>query len=232
MAPHEHDCFVQALQVPSEAVTDCDLLRGPPGPDVLANTDVIFVGGSGDFSVRGSEPFMKQFIDFLADVVVGQGFPTFASCFGFQGLVVAGGGKVIHDAARGEVGTYTIHLTEAGCADPLLGPLAPALEAQLGHVDHVERIPDQMTHLAYSELSPYQAMRVEGVPVFATQFHPELSRNANETRYRRYAENYVESTIDMLDPERDPVLLSLAETPDATALLGRWVDQLLDDGIV
>ncbi len=218
MREHEQRCFAETMAVSLEAIVPWDLLGGVPTAADLEAVDAVLVGGSGSYSVLGKHAFVRPFLDFIADQVVARAFPTFASCFGFQALVVAGGGKVVTDAARSEVGTFTLEVTEAGRRDPLIGPLAPTFKAQLGHKDHAERLPAGFIHLARSERSPFQALRVEGAPIFATQFHPELTRETNTERYLRYWDSYGSG-----DVEDDPVLASMAATPGASALLSRWV---------
>ena len=78
-----------------------------------------------------------------------------------------------------------------------------------------------MVNLAFSERTPYQALRIDGAPVFATQFHPELTREDNEMRYRTYWENYGNHL-----QEEDPVLSSLRESPETSMLLPRWAETL------
>ncbi len=223
MAHHERVCFADALGVRPEDVAVHDLLSGVPTEADLRSLDVLLVGGSGDYGVLDDAPFVGEFIDFLADVVVPHEIPTFASCFGFQALVVAGGGEVIYDPLRAEVGTFDIHLTEAGAADPLLGPLAPRFPAQLGHKDRARRLPEDLVHLAGSERVPFQAVRVKDLPIVATQFHPELDEHGNRHRFEAYISAYQGSAAE----EIDGVLDSLKPTPDATALLPRFVEQLL-----
>lgn len=223
MAEHERGCFAAALGRPTSSVRCWSLLDGVPDPDALEAADLLLVGGSGDFSVLDDAPFLKAFIDFLGDVILARRLPTFASCFGFQGMVLAAGGEVVHDVENTEVGTYPICLTDEGREDDLLAPLAPRFNAQLGHKDRAHRLPDCFTHLAYSEQAPYQALRLPDSQVFATQFHPELTREDNTMRYVRYQEAYG----GWADPETDPVLLRMADSPGSTALLARWVDQVM-----
>ena len=223
MARHEQLCFANALSVPAEKIVLHDLLQGPPAHSVAEHYDAILVGGSGDYSVLGGHDFLPAFFDFLANVVIQRSVPTFASCFGFQALVLAGGGEVVHDEERAEVGTYTLTLTEAGAQDPLFSALPNPFQAQLGHKDHAARLPSGMTNLASSESAPFQALRVDGLPIVATQFHPELTREANTERYLRYWEAYGNG-----DRANDPVLARMADSPDSTALLSRWVQMTLD----
>jgi GMP synthase (glutamine-hydrolysing) len=222
MAAHEHECFASALGVPTSTIAIHDLLTGLP-TDADLEERILLVGGSGDYGVLDGEPFIHRFVDFLSDVVVARALPTFASCFGFQALVVAGGGTVIKDPDRAEVGTFDILLTEAGDQDSLLGPLGPKFAAQLGHKDRALDLPADLIHLAGSELVPYQAVRVRDTPIFATQFHPELDEQANRHRFEAYIEAYQGSAAEDLDG----VLASLAPTPDATALLPRFVTEIL-----
>ncbi len=223
MAAHEVDCFADALSVAQGQITAWDLLSGVPGKRELDLVDYLLVGGSGDYSVLDSDPWLRDFLDFLDNVVVNKKVPTFASCFGFQGLVMAGGGTVVKDPSNAEVGTFEIRLTIQGQADPLLGPLAPSFDAQLGHKDRADRMPSGMSHLASSERVEVQALRVGDLPIIATQFHPELDRAANEHRYRAYLDNYGHTSA----ANADDVLLGLKETPDATDLLPRWLDEVV-----
>ncbi len=228
MATHEHECFVNTLRVDSDHIECWNLLSGPPDEAAMQRTDMILIGGSGDYSVCDSDRFIHQFIDFLADVCVERDFPTFGSCFGFQGLVVAGGGEVIRDPARAEVGTFDIFVTEDGARDRLLSDVSPRFKAQLGHKDRALRLPSGMTHLAYSDRVPHQAIRVGDTHVFATQFHPELDRDANTMRYLRYQAGYEKGGA---DTPADEVLSTMDDSPEASALLRRWVDQVLEDGM-
>ncbi len=222
MAEHEHECFARALETPTDAIETWDLLGGSPSAGQSEAYDGLLVGGSGDYSVLDDLPFIRSFLDFLDAVVVARGQPCFASCFGFQALVQAGGGSLVRDPANAEVGTFEIHLTEAGQEDHLFGGLPPAFQAQLGHKDRAERLPKGTVHLASSVNVAYQALRIEGTPVVATQFHPELDREANAYRYRQYAASYEGSAAS----EVAAVLARMDESPEATTLLKRWAASL------
>jgi len=217
---HEQQCFAETLGLPVAGLACWDLLGGPPQPADLEHIDLLLVGGSGDYSVLDDLPFVHQFIDFVSDVVLEQGFPTFASCFGFQALVRAAGGDLVRDPEQAEVGTFPITVSEAGRRDVLLGSLFPTFKAQLGHKDRVEKMPSGLFSLAASERAPCQALNVEGTLIYGTQFHPELSRESNIYRFKLYRERYEGSAAD----DTASVLDTLADTPHASALLPRWVD--------
>lgn len=225
MAPHEHQCFADALRVPRAQITVHDGILSPPDASVLARHDMMVIGGSGDFSVTDGEAWLPPFFTFLRDVVVERRFPTFGSCFGFQALVVAGGGEVITDLDRSEIGTFDVDVTPAGQDDPLFAALSPRFTVQLGHKDRATGLPAGYVHVASTERCPYQAFRLRGSHVVATQFHPELSRAATITRYKHYLSLY------QLNPpapgERDPVIDGFRDSDDATDLLPRWADEVL-----
>ncbi len=223
-ADHEVRCFADALQVPLGAVVPWDLLRGAPDAAALDGVDALLVGGSGAFSVLDDLPWLHRFMDFLEETSVHRRFPTFASCFGFQALVVAGGGEVVRDPEHAELGTFDILLTEQGRTDALLGPLAPSFPAQLGHKDRASRLPADCVPLAFSERCPYQCFKVVDAPVIATQFHPELDRDAEAFRCRTYAAMYADAGV---AAEMQRVIDGLRESPEATALMRRWVEQTL-----
>ncbi len=188
----ERQAFVVAAGLPDDAVVTHDLLQGPPSREVWRAFDGLFVGGSGEYNLSdGSCPHLAATLDFLLEVVAA-GKPMFASCFGFQMLAVALGGTVERDVSRAEIGTFPITLTREGRTDDLFGQLPPRFWAQLGHKEHVTRFPfAKAVLLARSERSPYQALRIPGAPIWATQFHPELNQQRNLDRLLRYRDLYV-----------------------------------------
>lgn len=226
MALHEHECFARALGVANDKITCHDLVAGVPSDEALAEHPLLLIGGSGKYSTLDDDPWLHRFFDWLTETVVTRHIPTFASCFGFQSLVRAGGGAMVRDPARAEVGTFEITLTEQGASDPLLAAFAPAFAAQLGHKDHATRLPAGMSHLAGSALSPFQAARIDGTAIFATQFHPELDREGNEHRYNAYRSGYCGSAAD----NDDAVLSSMRESPEASSLLPGWLQEVLRQG--
>ncbi len=144
--------------------------------------------------------------------------PMFCSCFGHQALALALGGAVETDKSRAELGTHSVTLNEAGRRDPLFEGLGNTFEAQFGHNDFVARLPTSAVNLAYTELCAVQAYRLEGKPVYSTQFHPELSHSENRERAERYLRVYAP---ELTDPERLKELFRPSEA--ASSLLPRFV---------
>lgn len=156
----------------------------------VQNVDAVMVGGSGDFSLveRGFD-WHRDYLELIRHILEVK-IPMFASCFGFQGIVQALGGRLERNEQRAEIGTFAIQLTDAGHADPLFGDLPETFDAQLGHNDSAVELSDELIHLARSEQCEFQAIRVKNRPVVATQFHPELTRTDNLDRFRNYLKNY------------------------------------------
>ena len=221
VAKQEANCFRQASGLPSLELLD--LTQGACDPEALRAYDLIFIGGSGAYSVLDDAPWIRAFLDLLVEICA-MGIPTHASCFGFQGLALALGGEVVHDEDRRELGVRPLVLTAAGQADPLFGRLPHHFYAQLGHHDHVTQLPNGVTELATGETSPHQAFKVTDAPFWATQFHPELNRNSTMERWLVYRDHYVD------DPEAGAAIehdiRNSPDTPETSTLLPalvRWV---------
>ena len=156
----------------------------------ISRYDALMVGGSGEFYVsKGDFPGFTDLLGVLRRVV-DAGHPTFASCFDFQTMVVALGGEIVFDGDDPEVGTYELTLTDDGVADPLLGRLPRHFMAQVGRKDRAKKLPPGVVHLASSERCPYHSFRVPDKPIWATQFHPELTVEENRLRFKRYLSGY------------------------------------------
>lgn len=222
---HEQLAFREVIGRGNSIVQPWSLLQGPPGDAVLAQSDCVLVGGAGEYGVGDAvqQSWMGEFIDFIGEIAE-RDFPIFASCLGFQALVVALGGRVETDKSRAEIGTFEVSVTREGQEDPLFAPLSPSFGAQLGHKDHAVELPPAVVHLASSERSPYQALKISGKPIYATQFHPELSMQRNRERFITYLKKY--SSPKMAD-EPARVLSTFRETPDSSTVLRRYVDEIL-----
>ena len=219
MGPHEITSFLRVLQPLVVDISVFDLLGRSLVRRDLADVDFVLMGGSGDYSAASTDPWLERALDSLREVHA-SGVPSFASCWGFQGMAAAMGGEVINDRGRAELGTHDLVLTPAGRADPLFRSLGSAFKAQLGHEDLVETLPPRTTLLASSARVPNQAYRFDDAPIYCTQFHPELDVAGIHTRfaaYPRYVEVVAGATL-------DEVSSGMQETPLANGLIRRFVD--------
>lgn len=216
----ERTSFADMAGVPETAVIPFDLLTAVPTLADISRYDALMIGGSGDYYVsKGNLPNFQAVLDLLVEVVaIGQ--PMFASCFGFQMLAQALGGEIVYAPQEMEVGTYEVQLTEDGRADDLFSCLPDVFHAQLGRKDKAARLSDSVLHLAASHRAPFQALRVSGKPIWATQFHPELTKETNLARFRRYMDGYAATTA---PAELQKMFQQFDDSPEANQLIGRFM---------
>jgi len=218
--------FGWALGCDLRQITVHSLLTGGPPRAVLDQHDLVLIGGSGDYSAAAGSasegPWLERAFDALRQLHT-LAKPTFASCWGFQAFCRALGGECIHDLSSAELGPIELTLTPAGQADPLFGQLPMSFLGHAGHEDRVTQLPADATLLASSALVPQQAIRFAGKPIYATQFHPELSRAAFLERVAAYPK-YVEQIAGIPFGEFQQ---RTRETPAANRLLRAMVDWAL-----
>ena len=85
-----------------------------------------------------------------------------------------GGGRRPFRMPEPEIGWYEIEITDAGAADPVVGPLAPSVELFEWH-HYAAPLPPGAVELARTPAS-MQAFRIEGKPAWGLQFHAEVTR--------------------------------------------------------
>jgi GMP synthase (glutamine-hydrolysing) len=222
MRDHEVRCFARCFGCPAESIGVFDLLRGAPSAAVLASADIVLLGGSGDYSVARGGPWLPAALEAMVDLYETRK-PTFASCWGFQAMARALGGEVVTDHARAEVGTIWLELTPAGETDAVFGPLGNRFQVQIGHEDIVTALPPQATLLASSERVENEAFRLEGVPIYCTQFHPEIDKQGLIDRLKSYP-SYLPLAGAASVEELEAIT---PETPHTVGILTRFRDLAL-----
>ncbi len=216
--PEEHASFASRLGVPVENVTQFDIFSNEMTVGALSEYDGILVGGSGEYSVLDDHPIIKQFNNFIGEAS-NLNKPMFASCFGFQALALALGGEIIKDPENAEVGSFVLHSTKNVHADEVFGILPNQFIAQLGHQDQAKTLPESALNMAWSEKTQNQAFRLKDQPVFATQFHPELTDIDNRLRFQRYMHIYGKL---FGEAKAQEILDSHIPSPESNALLERF----------
>ena len=218
---HEVECFARELGCSVERIKVLDLITGVPSPRDLAQADVVLLGGSGDYSAVGESDWLHRALDAMRGLHDTKK-PTFASCWGFQAMARAMGGRVIHDPSNAELGSYELTLTPAGQEDPVFGPLESTFVGQVGHEDHVVELPETATLLATSERHLH-AYRLDDAPIYCTQFHPELDLDGLVSRLRAYP-RYVEMAT---GKSLETFTAGLVADPRTPQILRRFVEHSL-----
>ena len=106
MAWQERRCFADRADLPEDQVDMHSMADGRPGVDKLRRYDAVFFGGSGAYSVLDDVLWIKQGIELCLEVV-GLRIPAYASCFGFQGLALAFGGRLGPVYSINSIGSHT-----------------------------------------------------------------------------------------------------------------------------
>ncbi len=215
----EQSCFIERCQVARRQFTFINVVDRPivSWPDV-EHAHAILIGGAGAYSVTEDHPFTEPLTE-LVHEIIDHGRPMFGACWGHQFLVKATGGAVVEDPDQSEIGTFRIALTPAGERDPLFAETPSPFWAQLGHKDSAHLLGPGWTELATSERSRHQAIRLDGAPVYGTQFHSELNEERLRERLLVYLNDYVED-----EAEYDRIVRSLRPSIDADRLLARFLE--------
>lgn len=219
MQSQEMACFSRALGCNADRIDTWDLLNSAPTPRDFDRFDMVLLGGSGHYSAATDDSWIDPILDSLREIHR-MSKPTFASCWGFQAMARALGGRVVRDPDHAELGTHQLRLTDAGKMDPLFAPLGETFGGQMGHEDRVDILPSDAVLLASTDVVENQAYCFQGKPIYCTQFHPELNRHDLMGRVMAYPE-YIHR-ICGLPPERFGELLS--DTLDTESLLPRFVE--------
>ncbi|MCY3547585.1 MAG: type 1 glutamine amidotransferase [Gemmatimonadetes bacterium] len=222
MMGHEVSSFERSLAPLRAEIEVFDLLGGRLRRADLAGIEVVLLGGSGAYSAAIGGPWFATAMDSLRTVHA-SGVPAFASCWGFQAMAVAMGGRAVQDRSRAEVGTHRVFLTPAAGDDPIFGSLPSSFPAQMGHEDLVEELPPRTTLLASSDAVVNQAYRFEDAPIYCTQFHPELDSAgllARLSTYPRYAS-------EVLGVPSQAIADRVEDTPEANRLVRLFVEHVV-----
>lgn len=215
----EVGCFAKALNCGVKQIDTLDLLTQRLSIDRLETANAVLIGGSGDYSAAGESSWLQNV---LADLrlLCESRKPTFASCWGFQAIARALGGRCIHDPAHAELGTIELQLTDAGKDDPLFQFLEDPFLGLAGHEDHVVQLPPSAVLLASSEQVANQAFKLQDAPIYGTQFHPELELATFLDRVAAYPQ-YVEKIAGTSMAE---LAQRCQDTPQSRGLLSRFAD--------
>ncbi|NNE96527.1 MAG: glutamine amidotransferase [Acidimicrobiales bacterium] len=189
-AADEYEGFRRACGLKEAGLQMIRVAEGPMPSIDLDSISGIIVGG-GPFNA--SDPLDEkssvqlrveaEFHDLL-DQIYERDFPFMGACYGIGTLGVHQGGVI--DRTYGEpVGSAPISLTDAGMADPVLADLPRTFTAFVGHKEACSTLPPGAVLLASSPACPVQMFRVR-TNLYATQFHPELTRSSIIKRIRIY----------------------------------------------
>lgn len=215
----EQRCFIERCRVARKQFTFINIVDTPKvsWKDV-ENAHAVMIGGAGAFSVTHNHPFTESLGDLVLEIIE-RDRPLFGACWGHQFMVKVTGGTVVEDPDQGEIGTYSLNLTEAGVHDPLFSEFPETFWAQLGHKDSVGVLGPGWRELAHSARSRNQAVRYDDKPVYGTQFHSELNEERLRERLLVYLDDYVGD-----EAEFERIIRGLRPSIDADGLMARFLE--------
>lgn len=144
----------------------CQILRHDIAADriaELAPKGIILSGGPNSVYEDGAPKCDPKLFEL--------GIPVLGICYGMQLACEALGGKVDNTPSR-EYGRAQCTITNH---DTLFDGLPAEMEVWMSHGDQVSAISEQFEPLAQTGTCPYAAVRHKELPVFAMQFHPEVT---------------------------------------------------------
>ena len=217
-AVHERQCVLEMTgldltQLDSVNVTAVDGVS----PERYQAADAVMIGGSGSNSVVNDDPFTNWLLDDVKRLVELE-IPLLGSCWGHQFIARALGGHVVHDPENGEVGVHEAQVTAAAAEDPVFDHLPESFPVLMGHHDRVETLPPGATELVHSDLCRNQAFKMDGLPVYGTQFHSEMTPEQLVERLSQFRQYMPD------DREFEAMKSRIRPTTEASRILPRFLE--------
>jgi GMP synthase (glutamine-hydrolysing) len=132
---------------------------------------IILSGGPSSVYDDGAPIPSKDVLAYLQSPPV----PVLGVCYGMCVLNVAFGGEVAR-ATRKEFGPAELKIARV---DPLLAIGENTTLVWMSHGDKITRVAKDFDTLATSDNSPYAALRHREKPIYAVQFHPEVTHSVH-----------------------------------------------------
>ena len=218
MVGHEIGCFARQLDCSRSDIHVHSLITGRQADCPLDRSDIVLVGGSGDYSVVTGGSWLPAALDLIRDLHrICK--PTFASCWGFQAFACALGGQVVTDLQRAQLGSLPVELTSHGHQDGVFGGLPSPFLGLFGHQDIVVRLPGDAVCLGSTRQVNHVAFRFADKPIYGTQFHPEMQQPDLVQRLVAYPK-YIR---DVTDTPLEQFVSEIVETPESNSLVQRFV---------
>jgi GMP synthase (glutamine-hydrolysing) len=166
---HELDAGAGVFSAPEHEFVTWVPSSGPPPERFDA---IMTFGGSMHVDQNDGHSWLTPEKEFLRGAL-DAGTPILGVCLGSQLLAEVAGARP-QRMPEPEIGWCEVEITQAGAADPVMGPLAPSAELFNWH-HYAAPLPPGGVELARTPLS-VQAFRIDGKPAWGLQFHAEVTR--------------------------------------------------------
>lgn len=220
----EYDSFVKGMNIEPSQLTSINVFERLPTLHDLEGIHAVILGGSGAYCVsERAIPNEIEAMNSLVRIIYERNMPLLGVCFGSHIMTDALGGVVEHHPDKKEVGSYAIQLCDAVVSDPLFDSISRSIIVQQGHKDGSVVLPPHAIPLATSELWEHQAYTISDKPLYAVQFHPELTEDSLRARLSVYMEEYFGEQRD----EMQQLHASIRPSPESAQLLTRFIDRIV-----
>ena len=126
----------------------------------------------------GPNSVTKSYTPRVPKCVFDLGIPVLGICYGMQTLAEQMGGHVI-SADKKEFGHSELEIISDSV---LFQELDKQINVWMSHGDQVQDLPDDFNLLASTPTAPIAAMQHKTLPIYAIQFHPEVTHTENGKR--------------------------------------------------
>lgn len=197
-AAEELASFTAGMQLDDGAIEQRRVESAPLGEVDLDSYSGVLLGGSpfnnSDTVKSQTQLRVEREIGTLVREIIDRDYPLMGACYGI-GTVGTLIGATLGDEYAEEAGLVSVSTTPEGLEDPLLDGFPKSFQTIVGHKEAVSTVPGTATVLVTGHACPIQMFRVKS-NVYATQFHPELTAPALESRLRLYAHlGYVRADV-------------------------------------
>ena len=126
----------------------------------------------------GPNSVTKSYTPRVPQCIFDLGIPVLGICYGMQTLAEQMGGHVI-SADKKEFGHSELEIVSDSV---LFQELDKQINVWMSHGDQVQDLPDDFNLLASTSTAPIAAMQHKTLPIYAIQFHPEVTHTENGKR--------------------------------------------------
>ena len=220
MKNHERENVARSANVALSQVEVLNALSEPLDDVIYNRSDLIVLGGSGDYSIFADLACMSKLRSWTQRALK-EDKPLLGSCLGAQFMAEFLGGEVVTDAALEEIGSMAVRLTKDVKTDPLFFDFPETFMAQIGHQQTIVQIPEGAKILAKTDKAIH-AFAWPGLSLYAMQFHPELTKSGMVDRIIHHRDGYASDPV-----EYHRIINTAAESPYTDNIIEKYIDRVV-----
>ncbi len=219
MKNHERENVARSANVALPQVKVLSALSEPLDDDIYDCSDLIVLGGSGDYSIFADLACMPKLKSWMRRALK-EDKPLLGSCLGAQFMAEFLGGEVVTDPNLEEIGSMAVSLTKEAESDPLFFDYPEDFMAQIGHQQTIIQIPQGAKLLAKTDKAIH-AFAWPGLSLYAMQFHPELTKKGMVDRIIHHRDGYASDPV-----EYHRIINTATESPYTDNIIEKYIDRV------